>query len=54
MFGVSICEKTNGKQHACNRIVCKAVAYCSTMQMEAADIPKTSVHMLSQHRTLQY
>ena len=54
MVGINVCEKTNGKQQACKRMVCKGVAYCSTMQMEAADIPKTSVHMLSQHRTLQY
>ena len=54
MVGINVCEKTNGKQQACKRLVCKSVAYCCTMQMEEADIPETLVRMLSQHRTLQY
>jgi hypothetical protein len=54
MFGINVCEKTNGKQQACKSLVCKGVAYSSTMQMEEADNPKTLVHMPSQHRILQY
>jgi hypothetical protein len=54
MIGINVCEKTNGKEQACNSLICKGVAYCSTMQMDEADIPKTLIHMLSQHRTLQY
>jgi hypothetical protein len=37
-----------------SRMFCKGVAYYSTVQMEEADIHKTLVHMLSQHRMLQY
>jgi len=54
MIGINVCEKTNGKHQACKRLFCNSVAYCSTMQLEEADIHKTLVHMLSQHRTLQY
>jgi len=54
MTGINVCEKTNGKEQACKRLVCKGVTYSSTMQMAEADIPKTLVHMLSQHSTLLY
>ena len=54
MIGINICEKTNGKQLACKRLVCKGVAYSSTMHRDQAAIPKTLVHMLSKHTTLQY
>jgi hypothetical protein len=47
MTGINVCGKTNKKKQACKRLLCKGVAYCSTMHMKAAD-------MLSQHSTLQY
>jgi len=53
MIGINVCEKTNEKQQACKRLFCNGVAYCSTMHLEE-DTPKSLVHMLSQHRTLQY
>jgi hypothetical protein len=40
-------ERTNKKKQACKSLICKGVAYTSTMQMKAAD-------MLLQHSTLQY
>ena len=54
MMGIYVCEKTKRNMQACKSLVCKGAAYSSTMLMEEADIPKTLVHMLPQHRTLQY
>jgi hypothetical protein len=34
------------------RLFCKGVVYCSTVRLEVADIHKTLVDTLSQHRTL--